>query len=200
MNKTFMLKSMACLLIISLAMISCKSDTDATAEVKTEKAVVNQTTKKNQLKSGSAIPANQNTAATAKGGVTWNKIDDLEKLAKSGDKKILIDVYTSWCGWCKVMDKKTFTDPEVISYLNENFHVVKFNAEQKQPITYKGKTYEWVPSGRKGVNMLAHEMLNGRLGYPSLVYLDENLGKIRVSPGYKTPDKLLAELRGLEAG
>jgi len=42
-------------------------------------------------------------------------------------------------------------------------------------------------------------MLNGRLGYPSMVYLDENLNKIRVSPGYKKPDQLLAELRGLEA-
>jgi len=199
MNMTFMLKSLSCLIILSLSVLSCKNDPDATAEVKTEKAVVTQAATNNQLKTGSAIPANQKSTVAAKGGVTWNKIDDLEDIAKSGDKKILIDVYTSWCGWCKVMDKKTFTDPEVISYLNDNFHVVKFNAEQKQPITYKGKTYEWVPSGRKGVNMLAHEMLNGRLGYPSLVYLDENLGKIRVSPGYKTPDKLLAELRGLEA-
>jgi len=198
MNKTILTKSIICFLMMSLAMISCKNtDTDDSA-VSTEKAVVNQAPNKNQLKSGSAIPVD-NSAVKATGGVTWNKIDDLEQIAKSGDKKVLIDVYTSWCGWCKVMDKKTFTDPEVISYLNDNFHLVKFNAEQKQPITYKGKTYEWVPTGRKGVNMLAHEMLNGRLGYPSLVYLDENLGTIRVSPGYKTPEKLLTELRGLEA-
>lgn len=196
MKKTILTKAIICLLLLSIAMISCKNTDGDTTAVSTEKAVVNQTANKKQLKSGSAIPVDN---TKAKGGVTWNKIDDIEKIAKAGDKKVLIDVYTSWCGWCKVMDKKTFTDPEVISYLNDNFHLVKFNAEQKQPITYKGKTYEWVPTGRKGVNMLAHEMLNGRLGYPSLVYLDENLGKIRVSPGYKTPEKLLAELRGLES-
>jgi thioredoxin-related protein len=43
------------------------------------------------------------------------------------------------------MDKKTFTDPALIKYLNENFHVVKFNAEQKEPVSFRGKTYNWSP-------------------------------------------------------
>ena len=94
------------------------------------------------------------------------------------------------------MDKKTFTDPEVKEVLKD-FHVVKFNAEQKDPIVFKGKEYKWVPSGRRGVNMLAVELLNGRLGYPTMVYLDEDLNKIRASAGYKTPEKLLAELSAL---
>jgi thioredoxin-related protein len=83
------------------------------------------------------------------------------------------------------MDKKTFTDPELIKYLNENFHVVKFNAEQKETLSFRGQTYNWQSSGRNGVNMLALELLQGRLSYPTLVYLNENLEPIRVSPGYK---------------
>ncbi len=187
------------LLVSAMMVFACKNEAD-TANSKQATTKVTAPTK--PLPSGSAVPAASKTTASAKastGGLQWNSIDDLEKLASKGDKKVMIDMYTSWCGWCKVMDKKTFTDPEVIAYLNDNYHVIKFNAEQKQPVTYKGKTYEWVNAGRKGVNMLAHEMLNGRLGYPSMVYLDENLNKIKVSPGYKTPDKLLAELKGMES-
>jgi len=186
------------IVFLSICLLSaCKNETaavDATKNATTETQVPQK-----PLRTGSAVPAESNKTTTTQGGLVWNSIDDLEKIAAKGDKKVMIDMYTSWCGWCKVMDKKTFTDPDVIAYLNDNFHLVKFNAEQKQPVMYQGKKYEWINAGRKGVNMLAHEMLNGRLGYPSMVYLDENLNKIRVSPGYKKPDQLLAELRGLES-
>ena len=130
-------------------------------------------------------------------GLNWYGIDDLDKMKNLKDKKVMIDMYTSWCGWCKVMDKKTFTDKGVIDYLNENFVVVKFNAEQKEPVTFKGETYEWMPAGRKGVNKLAFKLMNGRMGYPTMVYLDSNLETIKSSPGYKKPNQLLAELQSL---
>ncbi len=129
-------------------------------------------------------------------GLSWYKIEDLEKM-QIGDKKVMIDMYTSWCGWCKVMDKKTFTDPNVIQYLNDHFVMVKFNAEQREPVMFKGKTYEWINAGRRGVNKLAMELMNGRLGYPTMVYLDSDLNKIRSVPGYKTPQQLLSELKTL---
>jgi thioredoxin-related protein len=130
--------------------------------------------------------------------LVWLNIEQANDLgSNNNDKKFLIDVYTDWCGWCKVMDKKTFTDPEVIKYLNENFHVVKFNAEQKETVTYKGNTYNWQSMGRSGVNMLAFDLLQGRMSYPSLVYLNENLEPIKVSPGYKEPAQLLSELKAL---
>lgn len=113
-------------------------------------------------------------------------------------KKFLVDVYTDWCGWCKVMDKKTFTDPTLIKYLNENFHVVKFNAEQKDIVKYRGKEYKWEPmGGRNGINTLGVELLQGRLSYPTLVYLNEKLEPITISPGYKDPGQLMSELQAL---
>lgn len=136
---------------------------------------------------------------TKDGELTWLTIEQASEIGQaSNDKKFLVDVYTDWCGWCKVMDKKTFTDPELIKYLNDNFHVVKFNAEQKEPVNYRGKTYEWMQSGRNGVNTLGIELLNGRLSYPTLVYLDTDLQPITVSAGYKTPELLLAELKNLK--
>ena len=130
-------------------------------------------------------------------GLQWFAVDDLDKMKIDPSKKILVDVYTSWCGWCKVMDRKTFTNQEVVDYLNENFILVKFNAESREEVDFNGKKYSFMNVGRRGANGLAVEMLGGRMGYPTLVYYDSNLTKIRSSPGYKTPSQLLSELRGL---
>lgn len=147
----------------------------------------------NKGNSTGSVQAKQITEA----GLSWYSIDDLAQMNSLDGKRVLVDVYTTWCGWCKVMDQKTFTNPQVVEYLNDNFVLVKFDAEQREPVSFKGQTYEWMPAGRRGVNKLALQMLNGRLGYPTLVYLDENLNQIKVSPGYKTPDQLLNELRVL---
>jgi len=185
-----------CLLLLPLFLLqSCGNKEASSTKSATVKNI--EPVKINGRKEASvpvAAPKNTNGEKLA-----WNKMEDLEQLAKNSNKKVLIDMYTSWCGWCKVMDRQTFSDPEVMAYLNENFHVVKFNAEQRNPITYRGKTYNWVQGGRRGVNELAKEMLNGRLGYPSLVYLDQNLNPIAVSPGFKKPQQLLTELRKLES-
>ena len=125
-------------------------------------------------------------------------IENAEALQKKGtDKKFIVDVYTDWCGWCKVMDKKTFTDPSLIAFLNEHFHMVKFDAEQKTDISYKGKTYKFIQYGRSGVNELGSELLQNQLSYPSLVYLDNNLMPLLISPGFKSPEQLRSELENL---
>ena len=126
--------------------------------------------------------------------IQWLSLEEALAANQKNQKKFLVDVYTDWCGWCKVMDKKTFTDPVVIQYVNTHFHPVKFNAEQKTPIQFNGKEYTYVNTGRRGVNTLAYQLLDGRLGYPSIVYLDGNLQKIRNSPGFKDAQTLMTEL------
>ncbi|MBK9152126.1 MAG: DUF255 domain-containing protein [Saprospiraceae bacterium] len=139
---------------------------------------------------------NNSAPEIKEGELTWLTIEQLDKV-DLGDKKVLVDVYTDWCGWCKVMDKKTFTDPQLIDYLNKNFYVVKFNAEQRDPVKFKGNEYTWQPMGRNGINTLGIELLQGNMGYPSLVYMDSQLRTLKVSPGYKTPEQLLEELKAL---
>ncbi len=132
------------------------------------------------------------------GGMKWITMEEASNLKNTDGKKFLVDVYTDWCGWCKVMDKKTFSDNNVKKYLEENYHLVKFNAEQTDPIKFKNKTYSWAELGRNGINMLAVDILGNQMSYPTLVYFDENLNKINVSPGYKGPEQLLAELKDMD--
>jgi len=132
------------------------------------------------------------------GSITWITIDQAATL-KNDDKKLyFVDLYTDWCGWCKVMDKKTFTDNEVIEYLDQNFHNVKFNAEQTAAVNWEGKEYIYKQGGRKGIHELAPLLLNNRLSYPSFAVLDENRNPIKVIVGYKKPDQLMTELRQLK--
>ena len=131
------------------------------------------------------------------GGLEWTTFDHLAQNPPSDNKKYLIDVYTEWCGWCKVMDRKTFTDASIQNYLRENFHIVKFDAEQREPVSFKGQEFVWINGGKRGINRLALELLGNRMSYPTLVYLDENLNKITVSPGYKTPEQLIEELKAI---
>lgn len=134
----------------------------------------------------------------ASANLEWMSIDELDQLDMAGKKGVLVDVYTDWCGYCKIMDKHTFTDPEVVAYLKENYHLIKFNAEQKESVQFEGRTYEWKAGGRKGYNTLARDMLEGQMSYPSMVYYNEDKIKIIAVPGYKKPDQLLSDIQRVQ--
>ncbi len=126
--------------------------------------------------------------------VKWYTWEEAIEANKKNPKKLFVDVYTNWCGWCKVMDKKTFTQKEVATYLNKHFYPIKLNAEQKEDITFRGKTFSWKEGGRNGVHALAYSILKGKLSYPTIVYLDSKYDIIATSPGYKTPKTIMPEL------
>ncbi len=122
--------------------------------------------------------------------VKWYTIEEAEALTKKAPRKIYIDMYTDWCGWCKTMDKKTFTDERIIEHLNTNFYAVKFNAESKDSVVFKNTTFKFVAQGSRGYNELAAALMQGKMSYPTSVFLDEELNLISPLPGYHPPDKL----------
>jgi thioredoxin-related protein len=118
--------------------------------------------------------------------VKWMTFEEAVERSKKEKRKIFIDVYTDWCGWCKVMDKKTFTDPEVAKLLNEKFYPVKFNAEQREDVVYNGVTFKFIESGRGGYHQLAASLLNNQLSYPNFVFLNDEFKIIPLIQGYQS--------------
>ena len=117
--------------------------------------------------------------------VKWITFEEAVKKSKSEKRPVFIDVYTDWCGWCKVMDKNTFNDPRVAELLNQKFYAVKFDAEQKEDVVFNGTTFKFVPSGAKGYHQLAAALLNNQLSYPTVVFLNENFEMIQPLAGYR---------------
>lgn len=124
----------------------------------------------------------ENPVADAINWITWEQM--LEK-SKTQRRKIIVDVYTDWCGWCKRMDATTFSEPSLAKYINQNYYAVKFDAEQKQDIVFKEKTYKFVKNGMRGYHELAAEITRGQLSFPTVVFLDEKIEVIQAIPGYR---------------
>jgi thioredoxin-related protein len=117
--------------------------------------------------------------------IQWLSLQEAYLKVKSEPRKVFVDVYTDWCGWCKKMDRETFASDFVAQYANQKFYAVKLNAEQRDSIVLGGKVLRFIEQGQRGYHEAAIGLLNGKMSYPSIVFLDENFAIIDRLPGYK---------------
>ncbi len=131
-----------------------------------------------------------NVSAQTAEKVKWYTIEEAQKLNAKAPRKIMIDMYTDWCGWCKKMDAETFDHPVIAKYINENFYPVKFDAESTAPIKFGEHTF--VNPGGEGARRSTHQFTSalGVTGYPSVAYFSAKLEPIGVVPGFFTPAQI----------
>ncbi len=154
--KRVLILSAACLLLLPFAFAGGKDKKKAAAEV---------------------------TASVDNNEIHWLTLDEVQVAMKKEPRKVWIDVYTDWCGWCKRMDKTTFSNPNVIKYMNEHFYAVKLDAEQKGDIRFMGKMFNANPADR--THPFAAQLLQGQMSYPTTVIMQENFQTPQPIPGYQ---------------
>ncbi|MDN3724272.1 thioredoxin family protein [Aequorivita sp. SDUM287046] len=125
--------------------------------------------------------------------IKWLTMNEAIAAQKKVPKKIFMDVYTTWCGPCKMLDKNTFSDKEVIEYINENYYAVKFNAEGTEEVDYQdfvytNPNYDPARKGRNSQHLFAHALKV--TAYPTVVFFEEDGDLIQAVPGYRTPQQL----------
>lgn len=128
-------------------------------------------------------------------GITWMSWTEAIQANKKKPKLIFVDVYTGWCGWCKVMDQKTFSDPDVAKYMSDNFYCVKLDAEQKDPIVYNKHTFVFKPEYR--AHELAISMLDSQMSYPSFVFFNSKEQRIQIVKGYQEAAVWMNTIKGV---
>lgn len=126
--------------------------------------------------------------------INWVTLEEAVELQKKNPKKIIMDMYTTWCGPCKMLDRNTFQNKDVAAYVNKHYYAVKFNAEGNDTVKFKDKTFtnpNYDPAKAKRRNS-GHQLSRyfSVRSYPTMVFLDEKSEFIAPIVGYKTPRQL----------
>jgi len=133
-----------------------------------------------------AIGAKDNPQAAPK-PISWLTVEEAAAKLQQEQKPVLIDLYTTWCGWCKQMDRKTYSNKQVSAYLSDKFYTVKLDAETHNTVNWQGKTYSFDPQYR--CNMFAVYLSHGRLEFPTTIIIAPGF-EPQAIPGYMEPKEI----------
>jgi len=131
--------------------------------------------------------------------IKWISLEDAVYLQEVAPRNIIMDVYTNWCGPCKMLDRNTFSNKSVINYINENFYAVKFNAEGNDVVNFRG--YEFInpnyDASKSNRRNSSHQLTRslGVSAYPTIIFLDKTSNLIHRLRGYQSPKQIEVYLK-----
>lgn len=137
--------------------------------------------------------------ARAQEAIKWHSVTEALEMQKKVKKPIFMDVYTVWCGPCKMLDAQTFSDATFAKFINENYIAVKFNGEGDEQVQFKGKLYQnkGYNASRKNRRNSVHDFTYalGVRAYPSMIVIQPD-GKISHNiMGLRSASDLMNELK-----
>ena len=126
--------------------------------------------------------------------IHWMSLDEARAAQKVNPKKIFMDVYTNWCGPCKLLEKNTFQNPDVSRYISENYYAVKFNAEGNETVKFMDKVFtnpnfDSTKTQRRNSSHQFTRFL-GVNAYPSTLFFDSNMNYLTPVRGYLNPKQI----------
>lgn len=128
--------------------------------------------------------------AHAQETINWVSFEEAEYKQAQEQKAVLVFMHTDWCGWCKRMQRETFSNPTIISFINENFYAIDLDAEGADTILFKGQTFvNQNPGQKRQYHDLAKVLAQGRMSFPTVIYLDSQMNGITSVPGFFPPEK-----------
>lgn len=130
---------------------------------------------------------------TVKEKINWLTIEEATAKMEVEPKPVIIDLYTNWCYWCKVMDKKTYNNSKVVSYIKEHFYAVKLNAESKDTIQWANKKF--IYDFRNKINGFAFYLTRGQLAFPNTIIFGDSKEAPASIPGFMKPKKIEVVLK-----
>lgn len=120
--------------------------------------------------------------------VHWISFNEAYKKCQTSPRPIIVDVYTTWCGPCKMMSAQTFNNPQIAKYINDNFYAVKFDAEGKDTVSFDRYTFTSTDiNNSKAPHQFALSILDNQLAYPSIVFLNNQIQRLDIIKGFHPP-------------
>ncbi len=126
--------------------------------------------------------------------INWISFEKAIEAQKTLPKNIIMDVYTNWCGPCKLMEKNTFQNKFIADFINKNYYAVKFNGEGNDVINFMGRKFENIryDESRSQSRNSSHQFTQflGINAYPTTLFFDEKMNLITPIRGYLIPKQL----------
>lgn len=177
---------MAGIIFLAIVFYTCKKSTLQASINSPENRVSNFVKQDNTT--FSFVSDNTYTEFSENSAVNWITFDEAYIKCKKNPRPIMIDIYTTWCGPCKMMSNQTFNNPQIAKYINDNFYAVKFDAESKDSVKFD--KYIFVSSDNsnpKAPHQFAASILDNQLAYPSIVFLNNQIQRLDILKGFMPP-------------